>query len=206
MKMPTLAASPTTQFPSAFGNYQPPSFKVYGAICVSKNDRILLVRGKNSRMYSFPKGHLKRGESAEQCAERELKEETGLPLQGKALGFYKFSAGSYFLYQFETEPTPAPQDSWEVDMARWVRIDELDSLPCNVDVSWFRTVMRGHTKRTEKKDVDNASSSLPLSNETWPRAPSSTATTEGTHGTMEYMASRQARREIALLWRRRTAQ
>jgi 8-oxo-dGTP pyrophosphatase MutT (NUDIX family) len=193
-----------SRFPSAFQNYQPPTFKVFGAICVSNQDRILLVRGRRSQIYSFPKGHLKDGELAEGCAARELLEETGLRTQGKSMGFYKFSAGSYFLYQFGDEPTPEPKDTWEIDDARWVKLEELDRLPVNVDVSWFRSVMkaRGKYKKKEQKGVDAGPPTTPSDSTPSPQplgpAPCSTDSCA-----MEFLSSRKARNEVALLWRRR---
>lgn len=199
--MPDHASTPS-RFPAAFQNYQPPTFKVFGAICVSHDDRILLVRGRRSQIYSFPKGHLKEGEVAEGCAARELLEETGLCTQGKSMGFYKFSAGSYFLYQFNDEPTPRPRDTWEIDDARWVKLEELDRLPCNVDVSWFRSVMKGRSKykKKESKGVDaraptpSPAAAAPCA-VTPPPSPASCA--------MDYLSSRAARNEVAMLWRRR---
>jgi predicted NUDIX family NTP pyrophosphohydrolase len=138
-------------------------------------------------MWSFPKGHLKRNESALNCAERELKEETGIDAPLKNLGFYKFSVGSYFLYEFEEELTPTPRDSWEIDSAGWFHLDELNMMNCNVDVSWFRTVMKGKPKWDEKKATKSPS----------PHAPSCAASA------MEYISSRTARNELATLWHRR---
>ena len=184
-----MSTSSASRFPAAFGNYQPPSFKIYGAICVSKKDKILLVRGKSSQMWSFPKGHLKRNESALACAERELKEETGVDAPVANLGFYKFSVGSYFLYEFEEELTPAPRDSWEIDGAGWFAMDDLQSMNCNVDVSWFRTVMKGKPKWEEKKSKKSTVNATPC-------GPCSTTA-------MEYISSRQARNELACLWQRR---
>ena len=39
---------------------------------------MLLVRARRSRAWIFPKGHIERGESAEQAAVRELEEEGGV--------------------------------------------------------------------------------------------------------------------------------
>ena len=38
----------------------------------------LIIYSKRNRLWGFPKGHLEQGESAEQAALREIKEETGL--------------------------------------------------------------------------------------------------------------------------------
>jgi len=50
-----------------------------GAIVLNrKDDAIALVFRKKHNDWSFPKGHLKRGEKAIDCARREVWEETGL--------------------------------------------------------------------------------------------------------------------------------
>ncbi len=57
--------------------------KSCGAIVIhKKGDRckILLVRNHNGRNYSFPKGHVEMGETEEETAIREVKEETGLDI------------------------------------------------------------------------------------------------------------------------------
>lgn len=43
--------------------------------------RFLLVKNKNGRHWGFPKGHMEKGETEEQTAIREVREETGLHIQ-----------------------------------------------------------------------------------------------------------------------------
>ena len=43
-----------------------------------QNTRILLVKNNNGRYWSFPKGHIEEGETEQETAIREIKEETGL--------------------------------------------------------------------------------------------------------------------------------
>lgn len=43
-----------------------------------QNTRILLVKNNNGRYWSFPKGHIEDGETEQETAIREIKEETGL--------------------------------------------------------------------------------------------------------------------------------
>lgn len=58
--------------------------KSCGAIVIHKNGercKILLVKNHNGRNYSFPKGHVELGETEEETAVREVKEETGLDIR-----------------------------------------------------------------------------------------------------------------------------
>lgn len=43
-----------------------------------RNTKILLVKNNNGRYWSFPKGHIEEGETEQETAVREIKEETGL--------------------------------------------------------------------------------------------------------------------------------
>ena len=57
--------------------------KSCGAIVIHKDGdqyKILLVKNHNGRNYSFPKGHVEKGETEQQTAVREVKEETGLDI------------------------------------------------------------------------------------------------------------------------------
>jgi 8-oxo-dGTP diphosphatase len=58
-----------------------PEPKVGVAIIITKNDQVLLMKRKGIHgkgTWSTPGGHLEFGESPEQCAAREAKEEVGL--------------------------------------------------------------------------------------------------------------------------------
>lgn len=59
--------------------------KSCGAIIIHKanenNYKVLLVKNHNGRYWSFPKGHIEKGETEEQTAIREIKEETGLDVE-----------------------------------------------------------------------------------------------------------------------------
>ncbi len=60
--------------------------KSCGGIIFYKNKastRILLVKNNNGRYWSFPKGHIEIGETEEQTAVREIKEETSLDVEIK---------------------------------------------------------------------------------------------------------------------------
>lgn len=46
-----------------------------------EEDKVLLVKNKNGRYWSFPKGHVELGENEKQTAVREIKEETGLDVR-----------------------------------------------------------------------------------------------------------------------------
>ncbi|MCI2068911.1 MAG: NUDIX domain-containing protein [Bacilli bacterium] len=52
----------------------------YGAVVFSK-DGLVLIEHMALGHYSLPKGHIEKGESEEECALREIKEETGLDVK-----------------------------------------------------------------------------------------------------------------------------
>ena len=53
--------------------------KSCGAIVINKNNKILLVH-HNAGHWNFPKGHIENGETEEQTAIREVKEETNIDI------------------------------------------------------------------------------------------------------------------------------
>ncbi len=69
----------------------PPRPLVGVAVVVRRNGRLLLGKRKNSHgagCWQFPGGHLEFAESIEQCAVREIFEETGLRIKNLRLGPY----------------------------------------------------------------------------------------------------------------------
>lgn len=125
-------------FPSAFDSYKPPHNKVYGCICISQANKILLVKGRKGQLWSFPKGHRERSDPTSlACALRELKEETGISLENDYICFKKFKAGEYYIFQVNDEYRLFPQDTLEIEDAAWLTYEEICALPKNIDVSLF---------------------------------------------------------------------
>lgn len=123
----------------AWKSYLPPNRRVYGCICISATNKVLLVQGRQGeKKWSFPKGHRELYDSTSlQCALRELREETGLILDKSYVGSKRFRAGEYFIYLLPHELQPKPQDTKEIQNARWFTVAELVTLNKNVDVSMF---------------------------------------------------------------------
>lgn len=128
----------SNNFPSAFDSYKPPEQKVYGCICISPANKILLVKGRKGQMWSFPKGHRERYDKTTiDCALRELKEETGIALTKDYLITKKYKAGEYFIYAVPQEFRTFPQDTREIEDASWFTFEEMCDLRKNIDVSLF---------------------------------------------------------------------
>jgi len=137
------------EFPSPFASYS--TDKIYGTICVSPNDKILLVLGRLSMLWSLPKGHRKFQESSFQCALRELYEETGISIDQTHLNFselpYKrLKIGRYYLLDFPNEVLPRPRDEKEIVSAQWFTPDEIyeliDKKLTNIDVRKLGHVLK----------------------------------------------------------------
>jgi len=124
-------------FPSAFRCYQDRSRKVYGSIVISSQNKILLVKGRSSQKWSFPKGHMEGTETSIQCAVRELREETGISITSEPISYKKYSAAGYFIYSVDQEYSPRPKDQREIEAAGWFSYEDIQRLNKNVDVSMF---------------------------------------------------------------------
>ena len=69
---------------------------------------------------------------------RELLEETGINLSGTpSISSTKLSVGEYYFFEVEEEKEPSIRDTNEVIDAKWIDIDMMRKLPCNVDVNNF---------------------------------------------------------------------
>jgi bis(5'-nucleosidyl)-tetraphosphatase len=124
-------------FPNAFRCYKPYTEKVFGSICITPENKILLVKGRRSGKWSFPKGHKEPGETYLECARRETLEEAGIDLTSYIpVASHRLSVGEYYFYEIE-EQCPCINDAREIVDARWMSLSEMRKSQCNVDVSAF---------------------------------------------------------------------
>lgn len=97
--------------------------------------KLLIVINKNcmeNLKFGLPKGHRENREPMEECARRELKEETGVivrvsPKDPKVV----VSETVYYLIKVKDMPKPMPQDSGEIGDARWVSWEDVYRTDCN---------------------------------------------------------------------------
>jgi 8-oxo-dGTP pyrophosphatase MutT (NUDIX family) len=132
-------------FPRAFQCYRPRDQKVFGVIAISKDNRVLLVKGRVANKWSFPKGHIQERETSFDCAHRECYEETGINYKELDCESHKkLSSGSYFIYKNMDEEVPIIQDCNEVSDVAWVSIPSMMNMRTNVDVSRFLELYRNY--------------------------------------------------------------
>jgi 8-oxo-dGTP pyrophosphatase MutT (NUDIX family) len=117
---------------------------------MSISNRIILVKGRRTGKWSFPKGHKNRNESYLACAIRETLEETGLDLDGQRhVACHKLSVGVYYFFELEEEVELCPCDTEEVEEAGWFGIDEIRTMSCNVDVNCFLDRLKRKSKKRQ---------------------------------------------------------
>lgn len=139
-------------FPAPFQCYRPAYHKVYGTVCISPENRILLVRGRDTGKWSFPKGHREGRESFLDCARRETLEETGVELDGQQpTACHKLAHGEYYFFELDEEPGLNPSDTQEVVEARWMSVEEMRRHPVNVDVNYFLDRLRRSAFRAAQR-------------------------------------------------------
>jgi 8-oxo-dGTP pyrophosphatase MutT (NUDIX family) len=112
-----------------------------GGLVSNKNDEVLMIfrRGK----WDLPKGKLDKGETLEQCAVREVKEETGLQnitLQNKLLttwhtyhesGKFILKESHWYTMTISNNQSLIPQAEEDIAEARWVKKTQLTELMNN---------------------------------------------------------------------------
>lgn len=129
-------------FPRAFQTYIPRSHcinsHVYGAILLNNFNETVVIKGRRSLMWSFPKGHGEYRELPLEACIRELREETGIDLKGSQPDDeIRFRSGTYFVF-FVNERFPLiPEDTKEVMEAMWTPISRLSYLTGNKDLRSF---------------------------------------------------------------------
>ena len=109
---------------------------VYGSILITSDRKVLVIRGRKSGKWSFPKGHSEENESELDAAIRETKEETGLMLDTWYQQAIQLATGIYFLYNVN-EQLCIPIDTKEVLDTRWASFNALKKMNVNIDVNTF---------------------------------------------------------------------
>lgn len=143
-------------FPRAFQTYRRRTLRastgqdvpIYGAILrftSGQTHNFLLVKGRHSGKWSFPKGHLEQEETQEQCIRREVKEEVGIDLKSTYIPVSTFHGrvGVYKEFLFNEKIRPRPQDLEEIDAADWFSLAEIALMPLNVDASFYFSKVHG---------------------------------------------------------------
>ncbi|CAH1416845.1 unnamed protein product [Lactuca virosa] len=116
-----------------------PAPEIGVAVFILKNDEILFGRRRSSSIgaytYALPGGHLEFGESFEECAAREVKEETGLEIKNieflTANSFVlsdKVHLVAVFMRAHLSDPEQTPQNLEPDKCEGWVWHD-LKNLP-----------------------------------------------------------------------------
>lgn len=104
---------------------------------ITKVHSFLVVKGRTSNIWSFPKGRtLHDKEDEYECAKRELFEETGIHLDPTGLPKITIGRNVYFIYHCNKNDYKLfnIQDSYEVGEVAWKTISELREYKCNKDL------------------------------------------------------------------------
>jgi 8-oxo-dGTP pyrophosphatase MutT (NUDIX family) len=137
----SLAFKGHNRYISSFLKKSPPNKTYGGILCIKTGDsqvKYALVQGRYTEKWSFPKGHINKGETAFECSFREISEETGIELLPEPTEYMKIGYGHYYIFHFDKEVPLIPTDTNEIMDARWVTLDEMAGLSLNADVSLFR--------------------------------------------------------------------
>jgi 8-oxo-dGTP pyrophosphatase MutT (NUDIX family) len=110
--------------------------QVYGSIFLSPKNRVLVVKGRRTGKWSFPKGHPNQGETGYECARRETKEETGLDLPPFFERILHLSTGSYYVVRSPELPCRVGDPEEIMDTA-WLTFKQLQTSSVNIDINTF---------------------------------------------------------------------
>jgi NAD+ diphosphatase len=116
-------------------NCKKPLFDMFSTcviVLVKNGENVLLLNQSyiSTQYRNLVSGYMKPGESAEECAMREVEEEVGIKLDKlEIIGTYWFSKKGLLMIGFMGETSsPSVKLSKEVDNAEWVRYDKASAL------------------------------------------------------------------------------
>jgi ADP-ribose pyrophosphatase YjhB (NUDIX family) len=116
------------------------------------------VRGRDSKKWGFPKGHMENGEIEEETARREFYEETGLEIFGPFDGRVRYGNNIYFFKTQVENRDLQIKDMNEIDEIQWLsKIDILlfHKEQCNFGLSMWRKYLASKTEdKTDYKTLN----------------------------------------------------
>ena len=106
-----------------------------GTILINTENKIALVYRKEDKSFTFPKGHLEKGETLKECAIRETEEETGHTcklLKDKEIQITKYVTPSgekvetHFYLAKDTGLVTRYIDPKDKEETHWINIDDVE--------------------------------------------------------------------------------
>lgn len=134
---------------------EPKRIPCAGGIVLGDGGTVALVRNSTETLWFFPKGHIEEGESAEDAARREIKEEAGLqdlehiadlgtyerPRIHKDQSYIQNEVKDIHMYLFAAPMHAEVSPSMEIAEAKWVPYREVvDHLADNKDRVWYVSI------------------------------------------------------------------
>jgi 8-oxo-dGTP pyrophosphatase MutT (NUDIX family) len=107
------------------------------------SNEYLLVKGKQSGKYSFPKGHIEANETPIECILRELYEETGINITSVsssnlvAKEIVRSRIGTYIYFETSENQEISTNDKNEIEEAGWYPLSKIRSMSLNADASYY---------------------------------------------------------------------
>lgn len=100
-----------------------------GCVVLNENEEVLLVSNNKGEIWAFPKGHSEEGETLEQSALREVKEETGYEVEIlKRLSDVSYAHGQtgelIRVAMFKAKPVKEVGSMEKDIQSKWVTIEE----------------------------------------------------------------------------------
>jgi len=126
-------------------------------------NEVVVVRGRKSGKWSFPKGHGQSRESPLDASVRELKEETGINMKGvKPDDEIRFNSGTYFVFIVPGRLELVPEDTNEIQDSMWVSLSRIHSLTTNKDLTSFYKAVNIDSllKKVENRKITEAAEIL----------------------------------------------
>jgi 8-oxo-dGTP pyrophosphatase MutT (NUDIX family) len=135
------------------------TIKRAGVIVHNSANEVLMVKGKATRKWSFPKGKIEDGESVLNCAKREFFEETGRKLDGTetCVGIFTDMDCQYYVLHIKEKELEKSGtiDLSEVIMAQWQPEKTLNELNMNHNSRIYNNlhIIPKYRKRVLKKKI-----------------------------------------------------